>query len=463
MEKTNHTSRRDFLKYTAFSVLAAGIGPPVLGTARTEAAGLSNKAVVPPSDEIRIATIGTGGMGFGDTRTALQAPGIRFVAAADCYDGRLQRVKEVFGEGVNTTRRYEEILDRQDIDAVIIATPDHWHARIAIDAMRAGKHVYCEKPMVQDLEEGPQVIQTERETGMVVQVGSQGISSIIDKKARELYRNGAVGVLTMVEAEIPRNSATGAWQYSIPPDASPKTIDWDRFLGEAPNRPFDADRFFRWRKYWDYGTGIPGDLFVHLHTAIHYVLGSHGPDSVMSTGGIRYWTEKREVPDVHAGLYNYPENDSHPGFTLSLKVNLANGSGESGSGFRFIGDEGMITMEGNSLVLSKAPPREAPGYTIHTFPEETQEAFLEEYREKYPEPEQSTVTESGETVFEAPRDHNSRLEHFKDFFHAIRTGDSVIEDSTVGFRAAAPALLANKSYREGKICRWDPDAMELLA
>jgi len=457
MNQEQNPSRRDFLKLAAAGAIVAGSAPIIFrslgGSTAAEAAS--------PADEVRFATIGTGGMGFGDTRAALRVPGTRLVAAADCYDGRLKRVKEVFGKQVDTTRRYEDILERSDVDAVIITTPDHWHARIAIDAMNAGKHVYCEKPMVQDLEEGPKVIAARQRTGRVVQVGSQGISSVIDHKARDLYRAGAIGRLTMVEAVINRNSAIGAWQYSIPPDASPKTIDWERFQGNAPGRSFDADRFFRWRKYWDYGTGIPGDLFVHLHTAIHFVLGSHGPDRVMSSGGIRYWTEKREVPDVMAGLYNYPETDNHPGFTLSLKVNFADGSQDQGTGFRFVGDEGMLVMGGDELTLSKAEPRGAPGYTIGTFADSIQQDFLKEYHQQYPEPEDPKISESGETVYRAPGDYSARVEHFRDFFHAIRTGEPVIEDADVGFRAAAPAILANISYRENRICRWDPEAMRM--
>ncbi|MGH9200806.1 MAG: Gfo/Idh/MocA family protein, partial [Vicinamibacterales bacterium] len=253
--------------------------------------------LVAPSERIQVATFGVGIQGLSDTRTALRVPGVELVAVADVYDGRLTLAKETWGDHIFASRDYREVLARPDVDAVIIATPDHWHARMAIDAMKAGKDVYVEKPIVQDIEEGPPVIETERQTKRIVQVGSQRVSSMVYAKARELFRAGAIGELNLVEAWINRNSANGAWQYSIPPDASPATIDWDRFLGSAPKRAFEPTRLFRWRNYRDYGTGIPGDLFVHLFTGIHFVLDSLGPTRVMATGGLRHWRDGRDVPD----------------------------------------------------------------------------------------------------------------------------------------------------------------------
>ena len=190
------------------------------------------------------------------------------------------------------------MLARPEVDAVIIATPDHWHARIASDAMKAGKDVYVEKPMVQKIEEGLGVADVARQTNRILQVGSQRVSSIVYAKARELYKSGAIGELNMVEAWINRNSALGAWQYT---DSARRLTADDRlgsFLGNAPKRPFEPVRLFRWRNYRDYGTGIPGDLFVHLFSGIHYVLDSKGPTRVMATGGMRFWNDGRDVPDV---------------------------------------------------------------------------------------------------------------------------------------------------------------------
>lgn len=444
------SSRREFLKTAAGTAVAGGLAPAGLAA--------SDRAPEAAPDEIRIATIGMGGMGFGDTRTALGLPGVRFVAAADCYDGRLERVRETFGRDVATTRDYREILARPDVDAVIVATPDHWHARIATEAMRAGKAVYLEKPMVHGLDEGPGLVEVEKQTGQVLVVGSQRVSSVVYEKAGELFRKGAIGRLNMVEARYNRNSAIGAWQYSIPTDASPQTVDWDRFLGPAPKRPFDPVRFFRWRNYDDYGTGVAGDLFVHLFSGIHFALGSNGPRRVTAMGGLRHWKDGRDAPDVMVGLFDYPETASHPPFTMSLQVNFADGSG-GGQEFRFVGDEGVMTISGSGVGVSRRAPEREPGYTIDTFAEAQQKAFLEAYRKTYPEPGQPALAESSQTLFQAPRGYDDRRDHFERFFDAVRTKGRVVEDATFGFRAAAPALLCNMSQREGRTITWDPERL----
>jgi predicted dehydrogenase len=449
----NASSRRDFLKLAAGSTLAGSLAPSALAAPEPGSAA--------PGDAIRIATIGMGGMGFGDTRTALELPGVQFVAAADCYDGRLARVKETFGKDVMTTRDYREILARPDVDAVIIATPDHLHARQAIDAMRAKKAVYLEKPMVHGLEEGPPLIEVEKETGQVLVVGSQRVSSAVYEKAGELFRAGAIGTLNMVEARYNRNSAIGAWQYSIPTDASPQTVDWERFLGPAPKRPFDPVRFFRWRNYWDYGTGVSGDLFVHLFSGIHFALGSNGPRRVTAMGGLRHWKDGRDAPDVMVGLFDYPETPSHPPFTMSLQVNFADGSGGSQE-FRFVGDEGILTISGAGVGVSRRAPETEPGYTIDTFAEAQQEAFVDEYRKRHPKPAEGALSESGQTLYAPARGYDDRREHFARFFHAMRTKGRVVEDAAFGYRAAAPALLCNQSYREGRTLAWDPEAMRTV-
>jgi predicted dehydrogenase len=446
-------SRRDFLKMAATS----GLTVPARGRVLAQTLPASQSAQVSPSDRIQVATLGCGIQGINDTRTALRVEGVELTAVADVYDGRQVRAKEEWGDHIFTTRDYREILARPEVDAVIIATPDHWHARMAIDAMKAGKDVYVEKPMVQDIEDGARLIQTARQTNRILQVGSQRVSSIVYAKARELFRAGAIGELNLVEAWINRNSAQGAWQYSIPPDATPETIDWDRFLGDAPKRPFDPVRLFRWRNYRDYGTGIPGDLFVHLFSGIHFVLDSIGPTRVMATGGLGYWKDGRDVPDLMLAMYDYPKTPAHPAFRLMLKVNFAEGAGES-QAFRFVGPDGVLTIGGGAVTLSRRKRPSEPGHTADTFSKAMEEAFLTEYRAKYPE--QQELRQGNEEVYTAPSGYSDSYEHFRTFFDAVRSRQPVLEDAAFGLRAGGPAVLANHSYFENRPIGWDPERMK---
>src|SRR6185436_5064134 len=257
-------------------------------------------------------------------------------------------------------------------------------------------------------------------------------------------------------AWINRNSSMGAWQYSIPPDASPQTIDWDRFLGRAPKRPFDPVRLFRWRNYRDYGTGIPGDLFVHLFTSIHFVLDSLGPTRAIASGGLRKWNDGRDVPDVMVALYDYPKTSTHPAFTLSLKVNFAEGAGDN-SAFRFVGPEGVMTIGDSSVTLARRPYPKEPGHTSDSFSKATQEAFMKTYRDKYPE--QAELRPGNDETYAAPPRYNSTEDHFRNFFDAVRTRRPVVEDAVFGLRAAGPALLANHSYFERSAIGWNPETM----
>ncbi|HLK62242.1 MAG TPA: Gfo/Idh/MocA family oxidoreductase [Bryobacteraceae bacterium] len=444
------TSRRHFL--------GAAAGVSLAGELLAD-----SPQTVSPNDRIRVALIGNGIQGSGDARTSLATGGVELVAVSDVYQGRLIRAKEVWGDHLFTTRDYREVLARKDIDAVIIATPDHWHRKISVDAMNSGKDVYCEKPMVQLIGDGQEVIDTQKRTNRIMQVGSQRVSSIVYQKAKELLEQGAIGELNLVEAWVDRNSAIGAWQYSIPPDASPDTIDWDRFLGRAPKLPFEPVRLFRWRNYQDYGTGVGGDLFVHLFSGLHFIVGAIGPTRVFTTGGLRFWKDGRDVPDVMLGLYDYPARGKFPAFNLSLRVDFVDGATET-QGFRFIGSEGILTI-GNGVTVSRQPREAEPGYTIDTFPKAMQEQYLKEYRAKYPVRKASadSMRPQGDERFLPPAGYSDWLDHHRNFVNAVRSRQPVLEDPVFGFRAAGPALLSNVSYFEKRVCNWDPETMTLKA
>jgi predicted dehydrogenase len=405
------------------------------------------------NDTIQIALIGAGGMGQGDAGYAVSLPGVKLIAACDLYDGRLQRCREKWGTDLFTTRDYREILNRKDVDAVIVATPDHWHSRITIDALNAGKDVYCEKPMVQKLDQGKDVIAAQQKSGRILQIGSQYASSMVYQKAHDLLKSGAIGQINMVEAWLDRNTAIGAWQYSIPPDANEQTIDWDRFLANAPKRPFEAKRFFRWRNYSDYGTGVAGDLFVHLLTGLHFATGVQGPSRVYATGGIRYWKDGRDAPDVMLALMDYP------GFTLELRVNLKNAGVTEDFGFRFVGTEGSITTSFTTLTLARNPRESEPGFRIGTFSKAQQAKFLEQYRTQYPprRPTADSIRPSSAEIFTAQ--NNAHLEHHRNFYNAVRSRKPFFEDGIFGFRAAGPALLTNTSIAENRTCNWNAETL----
>ena len=449
--------RRNFIK-TVGTVAMAG------GAAQAAPFNIIKNLAVSPNDKIRIATIGMGIQGHYDTKSALQNPGIELVGVADLYTGRLDRAKADFGKDLFTTRDYRELLNRKDIDAVLIVTPDHWHDKITIDALNAGKHVYCEKPMVQDISEGKPVIDVWKKSGKTMQVGSQRISGSMFQEAKRLIAAGEVGQVNYIESNNDRFSAIGAWNYSIPTDASPATVDWDTFLKDTHKMDFDANRFFRWRNYKDYGTGVAGDLFVHLITGVHYVMDSKGPERIYASGGLRYWKEGRDVPDVMVAILDYPKEGNQDPYQMVLRVNFAN-AGKINNNTRIIGSEGQIDLGYNSLTLSKKTLPKAPGYggydSYFTFNDKEQADFKKQYEAKY-----SEVDKIGkpleETTFKSPEGENEHVNHFGNFFENVRKGSQdTIEDPIFAFRAAAPVLACNKSYFENKAIDWDPEQMQL--
>lgn len=441
-------NRRGFLKVASGAAAQTLIGPLDIFAQSSRTIGAN--------DQIQIALIGAGGQGQSDTKVALQVPGVKLLAVADCYDGRLEHSKETWGANIFTTRDYREILARPDVDAVIIGTPDHWHKQASIDAMKAGKDVYCEKPMIHLYSDGPEMIEAARASGRIIQIGSQRVSSVVYAKAKELLAAGAIGKLNMVTAHWDRNSSIGAWNYTVPPDASPQTCDWPRFLGSAPKIPFNAEHFFQWRKWAAYGSGVAGDLFVHLFSGTHFITGSNGPTRGMATGGLRFWKDGRDAPDVMLGLFDYPE-----GFNLNLRVNFVDGGDES-EGLIFTGSEGTIEIAGNSVIVSRTPREKGPGYTVGTFADAMQKRAIESYLKQYPASHPEGDPPLRNEKYTAIQGYSDSFDHFKHFFNSVRSRQPVVEDAVFGFRAAGAALLSNLSLDRGAIVKWDPVAMKLL-
>jgi predicted dehydrogenase len=324
--------------------------------------------------------------------------------------------------------------------------------------------VYCEKPMIHQMSEGWPVINAQQQTKKVLQVGSQRVSSVAYAKAKELFRTGEIGSLNCIEASYDRHSAKGAWQYTMPTDASPQTVAWDKYLGDAPKRSFDAKRFFWWRNYKDYGTGVAGDLFVHLLSGVHFLTDSYGPQKIFSTGQLSYWKDGRDVPDVMTAIMDYPATAQHPAFQLSLRVNFVSGLGDKGM-TRFIGSEGAIDFGGNEFTIRHHKMPKAPGYggwdSFETYPEAMQKQIASNYDQQYSK-EDRTVAQAKDIVYRAPDGYSDSTDHFINFFESIRSGKPVVEDAAFGFRAAAPCLACNDSYFKKKVIHWDAEKMKTV-
>ncbi|MEO9032123.1 MAG: Gfo/Idh/MocA family oxidoreductase [Ginsengibacter sp.] len=464
-KKKQPSTRRNFIKHITGTTLAIGAGSLVSFAAeeKIEERIIHYQRKISLNDTINIAVIGMGIMGNNNVNTALKVPGVQLVAACDLYTGRLERAKELHGKDLFVTNDYRQILDRKDIDAVIIATCDQWHARITKEALQKGKHVYCEKPMVHYINEGAGVIEAQKASNKIMQVGSQRVSSIVYAKAHELYKSGEIGKLNMVNAIYDRQDALGAWEYTMPVDASPETVDWDSYIAGMKKMPFDPKKFFWWRNYREFGTGVAGDLFVHLLSGTHVITESKGPGKIYASGQLCYWKDGRNVPDIMTGIMQYPETPEHSPFQLTLQVNFVSGTGGS-EVTRFVGDEGTIIIDGEGLTVHHSIMSKAPGIggwdALETYPKAMQETLVQKYNQQYTADEQKRPVKA-DIIYKEPQGYDEHLEHHINFFDSVRSGKPVVEDAVFGFRAAAPCLACNESYFTKKIIDWDPEQMKL--
>ena len=316
--------RRDFLKG-----MAAAPALATLGTGAWARTAEADRSILGSNDRIQVGVIGVGKRGQGlmisagfaqpsqlegrrqRLGTEGQAPlDIRIAAICDIYDSYADWGVTAAGQGARRYRTHQELLASKEIDAVIIATPDHWHAPMAGAAAHAGKHIYLEKCFTHQVPETFELLRAVKESKVVLQLGHQRRSGSLYSMARDVIQKNLLGKITLIQTFSNRNTANGAWVYAIPPDAGPHNIDWEQFLGNAPKRSFDLDRFFRWRKYWDYGTGLLGDLFSHEWDGVDVAMNGLGmPATAVASGGVYFWKEKREVPDVLQVVYEYPERD----------------------------------------------------------------------------------------------------------------------------------------------------------
>jgi predicted dehydrogenase len=436
-------SRREFLARSA------------KGSAAVAAAARAPMAFMAPPDSpnarLQLGIIGVGArVQSGLLESAMAVPGVEVVGVCDAYRGRVQRAISRTNGRAKDYGDWKALLADKSIDAVIVATPDHWHRTQVVEALRAGKHVYVEKPMTLVVEDGPPMIAAAKESGRVLQVGSQGISSKTEETARDIIRSGKLGKVTMIRATYNRNTRSGAWLYPIPPDANERTVDWAAFLGPAPPRPFSLERFFRWRCYWDYSGGIATDLFVHLLTSIHFVMDAKMPARVTAMGQNYLHKETHEVPDTINAVLEYPE-----GFVVNLSSTF-NNEASAESGFEVLGNEASLVFRDNQMVLKPENAVEGNGWVVSSWPEALEKAYYDDPKvkaEERPDSWTPRVRKQSEAYGEIGQD--STFVHMSRFFEAVRNNKPVVEDGPTGHHAAAAAHMVNLSLRQRKPLDWN--------
>lgn len=379
----------------------------------------------------------------------LALPDAEITGVVDAYKGRVQRAIERTGGRAKAYPTYHDLLAQPSIDAVVVATPDHWHRQMVLDAMEAKKDVYCEKPLTYRSAEGLDIIKASRERQRIVQVGSQGMSSAAQRKAKDLIKSGKLGKITIIRAAYNRNTASGAWVYPIPPDASPETVNWDMFLGSAPKRPFNLERFFRWRCFRDYSGGIATDLFVHLCTTIHFLMDAKAPAKVMAMGELYRWKDGRDVPDTLNAILEYPE-----GFVVNLSSTFNNESSAEGS-FQILGTEGSISL-GRDLTFRGETALEDNRWIVESWPVNLEKAYYRDPKVRKTEmPEtwpQKTIVATEQYRSEG---HDTTIDHMGHWLASVRNRTPYWEDAAAGHHAAACAHMVNRSVREGRLVEWD--------
>jgi len=425
-------TRRQFTAATA--ALAASL-PAAAKTVNKTSPG----RVIGANDRINVAVVGVGGRGFYvaerfDRYAQANNNACQIVGVCDVYQKRVNIAKERFKcEG---TLDWRAIVDRKDVDAVVVATPDHWHAKVALAAMDKGKDVYLEKPMCHTVEEVKQLIDTVRETGRVLQVGSQTTSGDQWWKARKAIADGMLGNMLMSQGSYHRNSKEGEWNWKIDPSAGPDKsgedyIDWKTFTqaSASPKRPFDADRFFRFRKYWDYSGGIATDLFFHVMAPMNICWSeAQYPYRVTGSGGIYQFKDEREVPDTFHLVAEYKK-----GFSVVLSSCMANSEHIPG----------LIRGHNASLVMVEHGRFEGYSPFITVKPE--RRIIDAEYKAKWGE----------EPVKIAVEENDTMMAHIGNYLDCIRSRQKPRLDVETAAKAQVAITMAVQSYRQGKVLYFD--------
>lgn len=456
-QKSESFDRRDFLRTVTATGVAAGAVTNAF--AAKPAAKMSNR-VIGANDRINVGVIGCGGRGSSDAQSFAtfgqnNPNSCQVVAVADVYEKRRRTQSEK--HKVKGYLDYRELLNHPDLDAVVIATPDHWHGKMALDAMDAGKDVYLEKPMVHTNEEARLLVDKVKETKRILQVGSQTTSADIWWKAKKAIADGMIGQMIESQGSYHRNSVGGEWNYPIDPNAGPNGkgddfIDWNMWLGTqyklAPKRDFDADRFFRFRKYWDYSLGIASDLFYHVIAPLNICWDEpQFPYKVMATGGTYVFRRPdgkpdREVPDTYHLLAEYSK-----GHSLVLSSSMANDTHIPGL---IRGHEGTIILVDHGKFESSVPfitvkPQVYGARMVNGQMTPAKAIGGDAYAAKW-----------GTKDIQIPIDQKDMMQaHIDNFLSSMRTRQKPHLDVETGAKAVVVINLSAESYREGKVMYWD--------
>jgi len=397
---------------------------------------------------------------------------VRLTAVCDIFTVRAKRAQEA---GANIKRRgndftpdalpkiykhHEDLLNADDVDAVIIATPDHWHSPIAVKAAKKGKHIYCEKPLSWTVPETYDVRKEVKDAGVVFQLGHQHRQTESHFRAKNAIDQGALGKVTLIEVTTNRNSPNGAWVYDIDPEASPETIDWDQFIGPAPYHKFSLERFFRWRCWWDYSTGLSGDLLTHEYDAMNQIFEFGIPDTAVSSGGIYYYKDGRTVPDVLQTVFEYKERD----LTLMYSATLANGRNR---GKVIMGSDGSMELGKNMIVYADPDSKRYkeriekgiidPSLPILSYtPGKNQVDAITSATEKY---------FAGRGLLYTYR-NGKRVDttnlHVREWVSCIKNGGIPSCNIDRAFEEAITAHMGTIAYKEGRRVNWDREKETII-
>ncbi|MFZ0593738.1 MAG: Gfo/Idh/MocA family oxidoreductase [Bryobacteraceae bacterium] len=378
------------------------------------------------NETIQVGVIGTGGRAQMLMKALARIPGVRMVAVCDVWDKHLADGKELAGPAAFSTKEYREILDRKDIDAVIIGTPNHQHVAMLTAACSAGKDVYVEKPLTHRLEEGPAALEVQNRYNRVVQVGQQQRSMPQFQKGYELIKSGALGSVRKVHLTWNRNAARGSVAYDI----DPSSVDWKAWLGSARTQPFDAYRFREWRWYWDFGGGVLADLMVHYIDVAHWYLGVDHPYQAVTIGD-KFTSPQWETPDTAQTLLHYP------GCQVYFESTFMNA--RNGAMLEFMGTEGTLYLDRGRMEV---------------IPEQKRDSH-----NRNPQPSSLRASEwilgsgpKGADFYDQP---DGELLHLSNWLECIRTRQKPVAPIEAGISAASAAHLGNIALRGNGVARWE--------